>query len=77
MAPAIEPITIEVTVAESAMVEPTLRSMPPVMMTSVMPSVAMAMNEKLRVMLDRLPAVRKLGDSRLMTTMSTTRAAST
>ena len=33
------------------MIEPTDRSMPPVMMTTVMPSAMMPMKEKLRVML--------------------------
>ena len=67
----------EVTVAVSAIVEPTERSMPPVMITSVMPSVAMAMNEKLRTMLPTLPAVRKFGDAKLMKTIRTISAAST
>ena len=67
----------EVTVAASAMVEPTDRSMPPVMITSVMPSAAMAMNEKLRTILLMLPAVKKFGEARCITMTSTISAAST
>ncbi len=51
--------------------------MPPVMMTRVMPSVAMATKEKLRTTFLTLPSVRKCGDSMLMMMMSTTSATST
>ncbi len=37
--------------------EPTDRSMPPVMITAVMPSAMMPMNEKLRVMLKKFSSV--------------------
>ena len=39
------------TIATTPMTEPTERSMPPVMMTGVMPSAMMPMKAKLRVML--------------------------
>ena len=67
----------DVVVADKAMVDPTERSMPPVMMTSVMPSVAMAMNEKLRTMFEMLPGDRKLPEARLIAKTSTMSARST
>ena len=49
------------TIATSPMIEPTERSMPPVMMTTVMPSAMMPKGAKLRVMLATLSTVPKLG----------------
>jgi hypothetical protein len=46
-----------VTMAEISTVEPTDRSMPPVMMTQVMPMPTMPTKAKLRVTLKRLPGV--------------------
>jgi hypothetical protein len=45
------------------MMEPTDRSMPPVMITTVMPSAMMPKGAKLRVMLAVLSTVPKLGSS--------------
>ncbi len=52
-------MTMEVIIAEKHITEPTERSMPPVMMTKVTPSVAMAMKEKFFATFWRLPSVRK------------------
>src|SRR5271166_6222246 len=50
------------------MIEPTDRSMPPVAMTTVMPSAMMPMNEKLRVMLKKFSGVANdAGCSQLIT----------
>ena len=50
-----------------AMVEPTDRSIPPVMITIVMPAATMALMETWRATLIRLEAVRNRSDSRLNT----------
>ena len=52
-------MTIEVTMAEKHIIEPTERSMPPVMITKVMPRVAMAMKEKFFATFCMLPSVKK------------------
>ena len=52
-------MTIEVIMAEKHIIEPTERSMPPVMMTKVMPRVAMAMKEKFFATFCMLPWVKK------------------
>src|SRR5882672_4523399 len=56
------------TMATSPMMEPTERSMPPVMITIVMPSAMMPNGAKLRVMLAALSAVPKLGSVSDITT---------
>jgi ABC-type arginine transport system permease subunit len=48
------------TMAASAITEPTERSIPPVMITQVMPIAMMPMAAKLRVMLKKLPLVAKV-----------------
>src|SRR5262245_5738942 len=55
------------TIAERHRVEPTDRSMPPVMMTAVMPSAMMATNAKLRVTLNRFCGVAKVSVMRVRT----------
>ena len=52
-------MTIEVMMAEKHIIEPTERSMPPVMMTKVTPRVAMAMNEKFFATFCMLLSVKK------------------
>jgi hypothetical protein len=52
-------MTMAQTIAASAMVEPTERSMPPVMITSVTPSVTMPTNEKFLATFARLPGLKK------------------
>ena len=52
-------ITIDVIMAEKHIIEPTERSMPPVMMTKVTPRVAMAINEKFFATFCMLPSVKK------------------
>ena len=52
-------MTMEVIIAEKHIIEPTERSMPPVMMTKVIPSVAMAMKEKFFATFCILPSVKK------------------
>ena len=68
-------ITIDVIMAEKHIIEPTERSMPPVMITKVMPRVAMAMNEKFFATFCMLPSVKKYGLAKCMT-RSSTRSAS-
>src|SRR5882724_7897607 len=58
------------TMATSPMTEPTERSMPPVMITIVMPIAMMPNGAKLRVMLATLSAVPKLGSFSDITTTS-------
>ncbi len=52
-------MTMDVIIAEKHIIEPTERSMPPVMMTKVIPSVAMAMKEKFFATFCILPSVKK------------------
>ena len=52
-------ITMEVIMAEKHIIDPTDRSMPPVMITKVMPRVAMAMKEKFFATFCMLPCVKK------------------
>ena len=52
-------MTIEVIMAEKHIIDPTERSMPPVMMTKVTPRVAMAMKEKFFATFCMLPSVKK------------------
>ena len=51
----------------SARIEPTDRSMPPVRMTSVMPTATMPLLETWRSTLDRLPGLRKMLTPRELT----------
>jgi hypothetical protein len=48
-----------VIIAEKHIIEPTDKSMPPVMMTNVIPSVAMAMKEKFFATFCMFPSVKK------------------
>ena len=70
-------ITIEVIMAEKHIIEPTDRSMPPVMITNVIPRVAMAMNEKFFATFCMLPSVKKYGLAKCMTTSSSSSASVT
>ena len=49
--------------ADTAMIPPTLTSMPPMMMTSVMPALTSASSRAARSVWTRLPTVRKYGDA--------------
>ena len=55
-------MTMPVIIAERPITDPTDRSMPPVMMTAVMPSAAMATKAKLRVTLKRFWPVRNVSE---------------
>ena len=70
-------ITMDVIMAEKHIIEPTERSMPPVMMTKVTPRVAMAMNEKFFATFCMLPSVKKYGLAKCITTSSTSSASRT
>ena len=59
------------------MTEPTDRSMPPVMITVVTPSAAMAMNEKFRVTLKMFCFEAKVSVTRLNATQAMTAAMNT
>ena len=67
-------ITIEVIMAAKHIIEPTERSMPPVMITKVTPRVAMAMKEKFFATFCMLPSVKKYGLAKCITTNSTSSA---
>ncbi len=54
-------MTIDVTMAEKHIIEPTERSMPPVMITNVTPRVAIAMKEKFFATFWILPPVKNAG----------------
>ena len=54
-------ITMEVIMAEKHIIDPTERSMPPVMITKVMPRVAMAMKEKFFATFCMLPCGEEVG----------------
>src|SRR5690606_11931073 len=63
--------------ATSAMMEPTERSMPPVISTTVMPSAMMPKGAKLREMLPRFSAEPKVGSTQLITSMRASSATAT
>ncbi len=62
------------TIATTPITEPTERSMPPVMMTGVMPSAMMPMKAKLRVMLKKLSSLANTGSRMLITPLMITSA---
>ena len=70
-------MTMAQVMAESAMVEPTDRSMPPVTITSVTPSVTMPTKEKFLATFARLPGLRKAELRKDITIMIAMRAAAT
>src|SRR5687768_5428653 len=72
-----ELISTLVTMAETSTVEPTDRSMPPVMITAVMPMAMMPTKAKLRVTLKRLPGVAKVLVKRLRAMQARNAAIST
>ena len=70
-------ISTPTTIADSPMTEPTDRSMPPVMITAVMPKATMATSEKLRVTLNRLLDLVKVSVTVLSSTIAMSAASST
>ena len=70
-------MTMAQVIADRAMVEPTERSMPPVTITRVTPSVTMPTKEKFFATLARFPGLRKAELRKDITTMMTMRAAAT
>ena len=70
-------IVMPITMPDSTSTAPTDRSMPPVMMTAVMPMAMMATKAKLRVTLNRFCCVAKTSLANDSTTNATTAATDT